>query len=402
MAREPQISIGEYVGTGGSKFSFSKGMTFSNIGDFSCQHYSWRRHFDHDKARHLVMFDNLWRYTTHQCMDLLFGAWTILAVGGTLRVIEPQRIRPDTPHFSLGELCERLSAVGFAVRPMRYVDARGQWAGDSRIDPAFGDFNRQSQAAGNTLAGADGQMIIDCVKYSDQPSRSAAFGRDSYFFVGDSHTRFPAGTEDRKLGNRWPLNILDVRDHAWMIRSAHLGPGLAFNLNKIGSTSKTREKIELLFDRKLVPTNARVVFSFGEIDIRAHVFRHVGNGTALDTVIDGLIAIYQKFLLAMKERAQPLGVWGAVAQCPWTEINERTPLIGTPAERNTATDLFNRRLREICEPLDVQFLSIFPELVDETGATRFQDYYRDRDPIHVTQVARKFLWQLIPGEARQP
>ena len=335
----------------------------------------------------------------HQKFDLLFALWRALAVGGTLRVVEPQRMGSPAggdAFLALDELIELLAAIGFSVRPAQYLDRQGVIAGDRVIDADLGALRDGGSPI--TRAAWDGGrcMILDCVKTTETASNSGNFGRNKYFFIGDSHTRFAAGLDEQHANHFLAMDISRIKDYSWQIEAAHIGPSIAFSLNRYKTRSRTMEKVDHIFNEKIIPAGAMAVFSFGEIDLRAHVYRLVDAEVGVEEMVGRVAANYRDFLIDMKQRGHALGVWAAIAQCPDDRIIRRYPVFGTELERNQATRLFNARMKEICRDLGVSFFSVFDDLVDQDGKTRFE-YYRNADPIHITQKARPLLWKAMPA-----
>ena len=92
----------------------------------------------------------------------------------------------------------------------------------------------------------------------------------------------------------------------------HLGPALAFNMNKYGSSTKAREKVEFLFSHGFIRRNQAVMFALGEIDCRVHALRYAAQrGGDFRPVVDEIAANYSEFLQYAAQE-HPVYVWGAV------------------------------------------------------------------------------------------
>ena len=119
--------------------------------------------------------------------------------------------------------------------------------------------------------------------------------------LGDSHCGFFAGNETLKLLNiinapREVINFYD--DKLPQFCTVHIGQSLAYNLNRYGSTTMTREKVDLLFNQKWFNSNAKILFSFGEIDLRVHVLRQAEKqNVSYEIIVDNVIENYLQFLL---------------------------------------------------------------------------------------------------------
>ncbi len=130
----------------------------------------------------------------------------------------------------------------------------------------------------------------------------------------------------------------------------HLGPALAFNMNRYDASTKAREKAEILFSHGFIRKNQAVMCALGEIDCRVHVLRHAEKrGGDFRPVVDEIVANYSEFL---KYAAQehPVYVWGAVpSQKDFAPDNPEFPRYGTEIQRNLATEYFNHRMQAVCE-----------------------------------------------------
>ncbi len=175
----------------------------------------------------------------------------------------------------------------------------------------------------------------------------------------------------------------------------HLGPALAFNMNRYGTSTKAREKAEILFSHGFIRKNQAVMFALGEIDCRVHVLRHAEKrGGDFRPVVDEIAANYSEFL---KYAAQehPVYVWGAVpSQKDFALDNPEFPRYGTEIQRNLATEYFNRRMKAVCEENGFKFFSIFHKLIDSSYRTK-SEYIADG--CHLSQRA----WEFAAEEFRQ-
>src|SRR5680860_980256 len=85
--------------------------------------------------------------------------------------------------------------------------------------------------------------------------------------IGDSHANFFSGND--RMQPAWPKKAMN---RIPFIKSYRLGPVLAFNLCKLGSTTMGRENIfALLFGT--IPPGSMVMLCFGEIDCRTQLVR---------------------------------------------------------------------------------------------------------------------------------
>ncbi len=208
------------------------------------------------------------------------------------------------------------------------------------------------------------------------------------FVIGDSHARF-FGEASRQKGMCF-RNFEKERDIRFFEPDIlpfvpfHVGPALAYNLNRYGTTVRAREKTEYLLDR-WIPESAGVLFAFGEIDIRVHVLKQAEmQKRTVGSVLEQVIDHYMEFLLSVKNDRE-IFVWGPVAsQGDLARIDPSYPRYGNMVERNRATELFNRIMAEKCYEKGIRFVSVFQDLIDDSYATK-TEYYMDN--VHIGSKA---------------
>ena len=171
-------------------------------------------------------------------------------------------------------------------------------------------------------------------------------------------------------------------------RTFHLGPALAFNMNKYGSSTKAREKAEFLFSHGFIRRNQAVMCALGEIDCRVHVLRHAEKrGGDFRTVVDDIVANYAEFMQYAAQE-HPVYVWGAIpSQKDTASDNPAFPRYGSEVQRNKATEYFNSRMKALCEENGFKFFSIFDKLIDDSYRTK-AEYLADG--CHLSQKAWDF------------
>ena len=87
------------------------------------------------------------------------------------------------------------------------------------------------------------------------------------YCIGDSHASFFSGYDRIPLG--WPNKFINKFS---FLKSYRLGPVLAYNLCNFNTRSKGREKLLYILTH-FIPLGSKVLFCFGEIDCRAHLFK---------------------------------------------------------------------------------------------------------------------------------
>lgn len=213
--------------------------------------------------------------------------------------------------------------------------------------------------------------------------------------IGDSHTYFFSGHEfirPRKIA--YHHGVINSSENLLPAFSPiHIGPVLAYNANKYGTKTQGREKMDYLIKKQVIEQGARVMFSYGTIDIRSHVVRQAReHGISIEGMVDKVLTNYLSFLVAMREEGFRVACWGPTPSCPDAEKpSDEFPVCGDEITRNNATLYFNERLKSLCQQNNLSFVSIAEKLIDERGRIR-RDYFVDE--IHLSQKA----WSLVAQE----
>ncbi len=152
------------------------------------------------------------------------------------------------------------------------------------------------------------------------------------------------------------------------VRVYHLGPCLAYSMNKTGATEKGREKVEYLISSGFLSKGSVVITCFGEIDIRSHILKpgRMDFSAKLDAAICGYVEFIRRMASDFK-----VVVCGPIAtQKDIWRVNKLFPRYGTEQERNKVTGAFNGKLQNLCSELDIPFVTFFYEMIDENMQTK--------------------------------
>ncbi|SFT57692.1 hypothetical protein SAMN02910356_01170 [Selenomonas sp. GACV-9] len=210
--------------------------------------------------------------------------------------------------------------------------------------------------------------------------------KDKVYVIGDSHVGFFSGNDSEVFIYKNGIGV--GKPCIDPFRTIHIGPALAYNLNKLGTNTKAREKIDYIINNDIIPYGSKIICVFGEIDIRVHVFKHVKNkGISYEDVIDKIIDNYIVFLRMLKKNYDVF-IWCPVAQQSDNyAMDEKFPRCGTMVERNIATEYFINQLCSRCEEIaGIRCVSIFHSLIDEKYRTKLEFY---KDKVHLSQKAWK-------------
>ncbi len=153
--------------------------------------------------------------------------------------------------------------------------------------------------------------------------------------IGDSHSMYG-----------W-RNIPGVVVH-------HIGPKLCYSIGRDGLT---------LDDSYGLEAGDIVVFSFGEIDCRCHIHKHVGEGKSYQTIIDDIVVAYigRVCALALSMPTVRFCIYNVVpaVERSTTSENREYPFLGTDDERKAYTQYFNARLGAECVANNLTFIDVY-------------------------------------------
>ena len=251
------------------------------------------------------------------------------------------------------------------------------------------------------------QKIIDKIRGKDRKKKALHevliaewqnrhFSNNTLVVIGDSHVNFFSGSENIAFESlefeKYQINYCKQKLDKFSV--LHLGPCLAYSLNKYNSQNKVREKIEYIIKSNFINENSTIVLSFGEIDLRVHVLKWaMENSTTIDEEVTKLILIYEEFLIFMKKHVKHIICWGPIAtQKDGTPSCKVFPKFGPEIERNKATKLFNDKLEKLCFKHSLKFVSIFDKLINNDYTTKTE--YISSDNCHLSQKS----WELIDRE----
>jgi predicted SAM-dependent methyltransferase len=401
---------GEFSGESARRISFGNACPDGYIcaPEASVDNLQWQNSWDLESLESLYVEHELTYRTLHQVRDFLVACYNVLTPGGYLRIVEPDFGHPSTAYanhmernrpitrLDFGRLSAMLNDAGFLVRGIEFYDPTGQFhcqEGELRRRglPAR---SRISDSRGNDPELRFSSLVIDA--YKSETGRSPAFSGAYHkvLAVGDSHTRFLAGKDNIKDGETIP-HARNYRGFSAHFDALHLGPGLAYNLDRLGSNTRILERVNTLIDSGVISAGSSVLFSFGEIDCRSHVVKQTEKqGTSIEAVVEDICSHYANFLDMMTRRGVRAMVWGPVASTPnQNYADPDAPAYGTIQQRNFAIITFNAMMKDVCSRRGLRFMSVSKNLLDPQGRTKREFYC---DDIHLSQRARRFLWDILP------
>lgn len=218
--------------------------------------------------------------------------------------------------------------------------------------------------------------------------------------VGDSHTS--VFSQKNLIPPEYPPNIY----MNFPFKIYRCGAPLAYSLIDTNTYYKAREKLEYILKREVIKGDS-IILSFGEIDLRYHIFRQ---SIIQQKDPNEIVSIcIERYLKAIKEifknyfcYINKIGIWGPIAST-WLGpecSNRDCPITDNMVNRNIITDKFNIILKDGIDKINKDFyrtnifyLSIFKHLIDGRYFTK-REYYMDN--IHLSQNS----WILIENELR--
>jgi len=140
-----------------------------------------------------------------------------------------------------------------------------------------------------------------------------------------------------------------------------------------------------------------LVFSFGEIDCRCHVYKHVNESQTYKDVIDRLINNYFNAIKVnldkLKVNLKNVCVYNVPppsreSDCPGID----TPYVGSDEERKLAYLYFNKSLNEKCQEHKYIFIDIYDKYTNEDGfiiRDITDGWVHIKDGIHIHEFLEK-------------
>ena len=178
--------------------------------------------------------------------------------------------------------------------------------------------------------------------------------------IGDSHSAVFSGEE--KMQPTWPEPASNLLPY---FKSYRIGPATAYQI------ANKQPIIEFLINSVNLGPDDKLMFCFGEVDIRAHLIKQskLQNRPVVDLVVE-CVGRYIEAITYYKKFGVPIMIWGPIAS--WSDKKEYTggPSFGTNRERNWVTFAFNTALQMECSREGFDFISIFYSMVNDDMTTK--------------------------------
>lgn len=202
--------------------------------------------------------------------------------------------------------------------------------------------------------------------------------RELIHCIGDSHVGLFSGFDYLQRSLPHPS-----KDRLPQFRVHRVGPGLAYNLPKENTTTRSRERmIEVLHT---LPRASKVMLCFGEVDCRSHLIKHAQtSGKSWEDVAKNCAERYLDGAEIVQKMGFELWIFNAIPSSRYTKPGNEYPTLGNCKERNQITAIFNKAVEEGCKKRRLIFIHNFPKLVTSSLLTKSIYYF---DKVHLSQRA---------------
>lgn len=153
------------------------------------------------------------------------------------------------------------------------------------------------------------------------------------------------------------------------ITQHHLGPVLCYSFGK--------EKLNRCDIRNFnIKDGDSVIFCFGEIDCRCHIYKHITNTLTYQNIIDNIVNNYFEAIelnvITSQIKLKNVCVYNVVppVQKYNTVENTKYPYLGSDDERKQYVLYFNEKLKEKCIEKKYIFFDVYNSYIDNNGFLR--------------------------------
>ena len=150
------------------------------------------------------------------------------------------------------------------------------------------------------------------------------------------------------------------------ITTHHLGPVLCYSFGM--------EKLNRCDIRNFnIKDNDTIIFCFGEIDCRCHIYKHINETNTYEDIINNIVDNYFEAIklniITSHLKLKNICVYNVVppTQKHNTSENPKFPYLGTDTERKQYVLYFNKKLKEKCSENNYIFFDVYDKYADENG-----------------------------------
>ena len=196
---------------------------------------------------------------------------------------------------------------------------------------------------------------------------------------GDSHA-------DGIISHWGYINIPNVT-----IITHHLPGKLMYTFGRLGTQLLNIKNYD-------VNENDIVIFCFGEIDCRNHIYKHITNANTYESIIDDLVGSYFN---AINENVKLLKkinvcVYNVIPPSRSFDVdkNHPYPFLGSDEDRKTYTLYMNKKIKELCSINNYYYFDVYEDSCDEYGflnKKKSDGNVHLRDTMHTTCIINNIV-----------
>ena len=205
--------------------------------------------------------------------------------------------------------------------------------------------------------------------------------------IGDSHSSVFSGNEE--MQPIWPERSNDITP---FFKSYRIGPATAYQL------ANKKEIINQIIP--LVKEGDKLLFCFGEVDIRAHLLNQsIDQNKSIEDVVIECVTRYVEVIKYYKNLGISVIVWDPIASWNDSKPYLGGPSFGTNIERNEITRLFNNHLQSQVKVDNIPFVTIYYDMLNIDGTTNVEllDDWQDCH-IHLNQKTMPLIIDKFKNE----
>lgn len=140
-----------------------------------------------------------------------------------------------------------------------------------------------------------------------------------------------------------------------------------------------------------------IIFCFGEVDCRCHIYKHITDTNTYQNIIDNIINNYfdaiQLNISVSQIKFKNICVYNVVPPVEKynTSENHDYPYLGTDEERKNYVLYFNKKIKEYCIKYNYIFFDIYDKYIDENGFLNkdlSDGHVHIKDGIHITNFIK--------------
>lgn len=204
-------------------------------------------------------------------------------------------------------------------------------------------------------------------------TRALIFNEKIVHVIGDSHTQ--------AFNLKYPFIV------------HHLGATTAYNLDKRGSTTNSREQLEKIAE-SIDPKYESILLVFGEIDCRIHIYnqyRRLIKKVPIITMIRETIHRYGLAMNRLKKRKINFYVLSITpASTQGNVFNYQ--YYATFKQRADIHKLFNEELSKYCLSHNYQYIDLYGEVVNKSGGIKHKYLL---DEVHLNSKTVEIVTNII-------